>query len=188
MSTRADQPAPQGLYNPAFEHDACGVSFVVDMHGRKSRDIVTKGLPLSNDGKELPAQIIAFGPVMPKGAKNPAVAKDFLKYAVQPKVLNDYTKNGLGRWMLPIPEIVKTDPFWLKEDPHREAYAKLTLLGPTIPIYEVYNPAIAEVNGEHLFSVAMFDVMNEGMAPEKAVDKAFKRAEEIFAKYPIQQA
>jgi len=27
--------------------------------------------------------------------------------------------------------------------------------------------------------------MNEGMAPEKAVDKAFKRAEEIFAKYPI---
>src|SRR5438067_5315288 len=151
-------------------------------------DIVTRGLPLSNEGKELPAQVIAFGPVIPKGAKNVAVAKDFLKYAVQPKVLNDYTKNGLGRWMLPIPEIVKSDPFWLKEDPHREAYAKLTLLGPTLPIYEVYNPAIAQVNGEHLFSVAEFDVMNEGMAPEKAVDKAFKRAEEIFAKYPIQQA
>jgi len=148
-------------------------------------DIVTRGLPLSNEGKELPAQVIAFGPVIPKGAKNVAVAKDFLKYAVQPNVLNDYTKNGLGRWMLPIPEIVKSDPFWLKEDPHREAYAKLTLLGPTLPIYEVYNPAIAQVNGEHLFSVGEFDVMNEGMAPEKAVDKAFKRAEEIFAKYPI---
>jgi multiple sugar transport system substrate-binding protein len=148
-------------------------------------DIVTRGLPLSNEGKELPAQIIAFGPVIPKGAKNVAVAKDFLKYAVQPKVLNDYTKNGLGRWMLPIPEIVKSDPFWLKEDPHREAYAKLTLLGPTLPIFEVYNPAIAQVNGEHLFSVAEFDVMNEGMAPEKAIDKAFRRAEEIFAKYPI---
>jgi hypothetical protein len=34
----------------------------------------------------------------------------------------------------------------------------------------------------------MFDVMNNGMTPEQAVDKAFKRAEEIFAKYPIQQA
>jgi len=148
-------------------------------------DIVTKGLPLDNDGKEIPAQVIAFGPVIPKGAKNVAVAKDFLKYAVQPKVLNEYTKNGLGRWVVPITEIVKSDPFWLKEDPHREAYTRLTLLGPSQPIYEIYNPAIAEVNGEHLFSVAMFDVMHHGMAPEQAIDKAFKRAEEIFAKYPI---
>jgi len=43
-----------------------------------------------------------------------------------------------------------------------------------MPIYEVYNPAIAQVNGEHLFSVAMFDVMKEGMKPEQAIDKAFK--------------
>jgi glutamate synthase (NADPH/NADH) large chain len=44
VSTTADRPAAQGLYRPEFEHDACGVSFVVDMHGRKSRDIVTRGL------------------------------------------------------------------------------------------------------------------------------------------------
>ncbi|HUW03717.1 MAG TPA: glutamate synthase central domain-containing protein, partial [Acidimicrobiales bacterium] len=37
-------PAPQGLYDPAFEHDACGVAFVVDMHGRASHDMVRKGL------------------------------------------------------------------------------------------------------------------------------------------------
>jgi hypothetical protein len=30
--------------------------------------------------------------------------------------------------------------------------------------------------------------MNNGMTPEQAVDKAFKRAEEIFAKYPIAQS
>ena len=35
---------PQGLYDPAFEHDACGVSFVVDMHGRRSHRIVEYGL------------------------------------------------------------------------------------------------------------------------------------------------
>jgi len=62
------------------------------------------------------------------------------------------------------------------------------MVGEAMPIYEVYNPAIAQVNAEHVFSVAMFDVMNNGMAPEQAIDKAFKRAEEIFAKYPIQQA
>jgi multiple sugar transport system substrate-binding protein len=151
-------------------------------------DIVTMGLPLGNDGKPLTAQIITVGGCIPKGAKNIAVAKDFLRYAAQPKMLNTWLKNGLGRFMLPIPEIVKSDPFWMQEDPHRKAYAELTLFGPLMPIYETYNPAIAQVNGEHAFSIAMFDVMKEGMTPEKAIDKAFKRCEEIFAKYPIQQA
>jgi len=166
------------------------ISTEVAIYDKKEdyNDIVTKGLPLGNDGKELTAQIIAFGPVIPKGAKNITLAREFLKYAVQPKVLNEYLKGGLGRWMLPIPELVKSDPFWMQEDPHREAYAKLTLLAPTMPIYEVYNPGIAQVNSEHLFSVAMFDVMNNGMTPEQAIDKAFKRAEAIFAKYPIEQA
>jgi glutamate synthase domain-containing protein 2/glutamate synthase domain-containing protein 1/glutamate synthase domain-containing protein 3 len=34
----------QGLYDPAFERDACGVGFVVDIKGRKSHDLVQKGL------------------------------------------------------------------------------------------------------------------------------------------------
>ncbi|WP_024801345.1 glutamate synthase large subunit [Nocardia sp. BMG51109] len=37
-------PGPTGLYDPAYEHDACGVAFVVDMHGRRSRDIVDKAI------------------------------------------------------------------------------------------------------------------------------------------------
>ncbi|MCB0991426.1 MAG: hypothetical protein KDB16_10640, partial [Acidimicrobiales bacterium] len=43
-SSRAGLPGRQGLYDPAFEHDACGVAFVVDMHGRQSHDMVLKGL------------------------------------------------------------------------------------------------------------------------------------------------
>ncbi|ULN35100.1 glutamate synthase large subunit [Mycolicibacterium smegmatis] len=34
----------RGLYNPAYEHDACGVAMVADMHGRRSRDIVDKAI------------------------------------------------------------------------------------------------------------------------------------------------
>ena len=29
-------PEAQGLYDPRFEHDACGVAFVADLHGRAS--------------------------------------------------------------------------------------------------------------------------------------------------------
>ncbi|OOC54737.1 MULTISPECIES: glutamate synthase large subunit [Nocardiopsis] len=34
----------QGLYDPAFEHDACGVGFVADLTGRRSHDTVEKAL------------------------------------------------------------------------------------------------------------------------------------------------
>ncbi len=37
-------PTPFGLYDPRFEHDACGVSFVVDIKGVASHDIVTDAL------------------------------------------------------------------------------------------------------------------------------------------------
>ena len=37
-------PPAQGLYDPAFEHDACGVAFVVDQYGRKSHGLVRQGI------------------------------------------------------------------------------------------------------------------------------------------------
>jgi len=37
-------PPASGLYDPRFEHDACGVSFVADIRGRRSRDIVATAL------------------------------------------------------------------------------------------------------------------------------------------------
>src|SRR5213594_3639250 len=37
-------PPKQGLYDPKFEHDACGVGFVVNIKGDKSRQIVEQAL------------------------------------------------------------------------------------------------------------------------------------------------
>ena len=37
-------PKAQGLYDPAFEHDSCGVGFVCDIKGRKSHEIVRSGI------------------------------------------------------------------------------------------------------------------------------------------------
>jgi multiple sugar transport system substrate-binding protein len=151
-------------------------------------DILTHELPLGNDGGKLPAQVVGFGPVIPKGAKKVAAAKQFINYMREPKVLNEYLKGSLGRFAIPMPDVAKSDPFWLAEDSHRTAHTRQTLLGPTLPIYEAYNPAIARFNAEHVFSVAESDTMINGMAPEAAIDKAFKRADEIFAKYPIAQS
>jgi glutamate synthase domain-containing protein 1 len=39
-------PPKQGLYDPQFEHDACGVGFVVHMKGRKSHEIIQQALEI----------------------------------------------------------------------------------------------------------------------------------------------
>ena len=42
--TTGTLPPKQGLYDPANEHDACGVGFVANVKGRKSHEIVQQGL------------------------------------------------------------------------------------------------------------------------------------------------
>ncbi len=37
-------PPPQGLYDPAHEHDACGMGFVASIRGHKSHDIIRQGI------------------------------------------------------------------------------------------------------------------------------------------------
>src|SRR3984957_19112459 len=37
-------PEKQGLYDPSHEHDACGMGFVVNLDGRKTHEIVQKGI------------------------------------------------------------------------------------------------------------------------------------------------
>jgi multiple sugar transport system substrate-binding protein len=148
-------------------------------------DIVVQGLPLSNDGKPVTTQVTHGGGMIPKGAKNIEIAKDFLKYLIQPEVANNYLKIGLGRNIPAFPEVVKNDEWWFA-DPHRKAYVEQNILGPTAPDWFVFNPAWAEVRNQHVFGAAWADVMKNGMTPQEAAEKAFKWVEQIFAKYPIE--
>jgi multiple sugar transport system substrate-binding protein len=150
-------------------------------------DILTLGLPLSNDGEPVTGVKGVAAAVVPKGAKNIELAKEFLKYSIEPKVLGAYLKTGLGRFLPPMRSIADNDKaFWL--DPKNEplaAYTKQGVYGPTIAPYEVFNPARAQVSTEHVFAIAILDAINNGVTPQAAIDKAFNRTEEVFAKYPI---
>jgi multiple sugar transport system substrate-binding protein len=155
----------------------------------KYDDILTLGLPLDNDGKPVTGVMGTQAVVVPKGAPNLTVAKDFLKYSIEPKPLAALLKGGLGRRLPPMTSIVENDKaYWL--DPKNEplvAYTQQGIYGPSIAPYEVYNPARAQVSTEHVFALAILDVINKGVTPEASVDKAFKRCEEIFGKFQIQQ-
>ena len=99
--------------------------------------------------------------MIPKGAKNVEVAKDFLKYLIQPPILNEYLKTGLGRNIPCMPTIVKNDPWWLDpEDPHRGPYVHQGLLGPTLSTFWTFNPAYAQVQNEHVWPIGWADIID----------------------------
>ena len=37
-------PPAQGMYDPRYEHDACGMGFVANIEGEKSHDIILQGI------------------------------------------------------------------------------------------------------------------------------------------------
>ena len=57
-------------------------------------------------------QVGVGGGFIPKGAKGVEVAKDLMKFWMQPQQMNDNLKAGLGRWVPAIPQVVKDDPWW----------------------------------------------------------------------------
>src|SRR5271157_5738209 len=44
--TLLSAPPKQGLYDPQFEHDACGLGFVVNIKGKKSHQLVSDALKI----------------------------------------------------------------------------------------------------------------------------------------------
>ena len=114
MSTRSDQrkdAAEHGLYDPAYEHDACGVGFVASVKGQASHEIVTQALqilknldhrgavgadPLCGDGAGILIQIADAlrGRPLPRcgsirSASTPIDSKNFLSAIGQPRFTQD---------------------------------------------------------------------------------------------------
>lgn len=146
-------------------------------------DMKTLAPEQKNDGTPMKTQVNAGGGFIPKGAKGLEVAKDFMKYFMQPKVMNENLKGGLGRWLPAIPSLVHSDPFWLTSDePCLKPYVQEGVLNPTVPVFEGFNPAWGQANAEQLWGQAHADVIKNGMKVADAVDKAFKRCNEIFSK------
>jgi multiple sugar transport system substrate-binding protein len=186
-------------WNDADDNNAFhGKQIVMDLDGSLStevaiiknqqdyNDIVTMGLPLSNDGKPAPSQAGSFCGLIPKGAKNVEVAKDFLKYLIQPKVNNGYLKTGLGRRLPAMPAIAKDDPWWLDpNDPHRVAYTTQGLLDPTLPQFWVFNPAYAQVQNEHVWQTAWAEIMKDGQSHKLPRTRHSSGSRRSWARYPI---
>jgi len=182
--------------NNAFHSKLCVMDFdgtlstELGMLGKQKaeyNDVITAPPPKMADGSVMPCQWGTNCLIIPKGAKNVDVAKDIAKYMSKPEVNGKFLKGGLGRWLPVYPDLVK-DSWWTdtKLDPHRKPYVDQAFGGrELVPFYFVYNPAWAQVRAEHPFNVAMHDVTQGKITSTEAVDKAFKRIDEIFSQYQM---
>ena len=50
MTKRKQTQPKKGLYQSDYEHDACGVGMVVNIHGGKSHDLVDNALKVLEKG------------------------------------------------------------------------------------------------------------------------------------------
>jgi multiple sugar transport system substrate-binding protein len=184
--------------NNAFHSKLCVMDFdgtlstelaMLRKQKHEYNDVITMAPPLDNNGKQMVTQLGGGAAMIPKGAKNVEVAKDFLKFLITPEVNGEFLKGGLGRFMPMMPEIVKNDTWWTdtERDPHVPPYVQQGIFSPTKPDYFAYNPAWAQVRAEHPFNVAFHDIVANDMSVKDASAKAFKRVEEIFEKYEIKE-
>jgi multiple sugar transport system substrate-binding protein len=183
--------------NNAFHSKLCVMDFdgtlsteLAMLHKQREEylhEVVTMPPPKHNDGTPMESQFGVNYMMIPKGAKNVEGAKSMAKYMIEPEINAKYLKGGLGRWLPIYPELVKNDSWWTdpKQDIHRPPYVEQAFNRPILPFYFIYTPAWAQVRTEHPFNVAMHDVTAGGMKSTDAVTKAFKRIDEIFAKYEI---
>ena len=150
------------------------------------KQIITMPQPTGPDGKPVTSLVSVKLAFIPKAAQHIDVAKDFLRYLIQPKNLGQYLKEARGRWLPVMPSIAKSDPFWTDPaDPHRPVATKQEIDGPTMPWFQSFNPAYADVNAQQVWGKAEAAIMQNNVTPEKAAEQALGEIKELFAKYPV---
>jgi glutamate synthase (NADPH/NADH) large chain len=95
-------PASQGLYDPAFEHDSCGIGFVADIKGAKRHGIIADGLRILRNLNHRGA--VGADPKMGDGAgiliqmPDELLREECVKLGITLPFLGDY---GVGMCLLP---------------------------------------------------------------------------------------
>jgi multiple sugar transport system substrate-binding protein len=146
--------------------------------------------PDGPDGKKARYLSAVKTVIIPKESKKQKLAKDFVRFVLEPARFLEYVKAANGRWYPAFTDVAK-DPFWRaghkgpkgQKDPHVPV-ATLIYQERDNRVFEHWkNPANSQVYDENIWGKAMARIAIDKWAPEKAADEAIERMKTIFAGY-----
>ena len=139
--------------------------------------------PDKPNGEPLPYFIFIGQAVIFKDSPHTSLAKDFLRYFIQPQVTNDYLKASNNR-NLPVQNTVWSDPYWQNaQDPYLMTANKILRSQPTRLSYAVEHPAYSQVLAENVWGKAITQVTANRVSSEQAANQALVRIKDIFANW-----
>jgi multiple sugar transport system substrate-binding protein len=130
--------------------------------------------------------------IFPKDStnKNPDLAKEFVKFLVEPKRFAEYLRGASGRWF-PAFKDVAADPFFSRgqvgkdgeKDPHLPVVTRIFLERKVKVFDHSKNPANSQVYAENVWGKAMDRTIVDKWSPERAADEAIARVKTIVAQW-----
>jgi multiple sugar transport system substrate-binding protein len=140
--------------------------------------IKTLRWPMAPDGKPITLHVSVHTGFIPKDAKNKEMAKDFVRFLMEPANLDLFVKASNGAFFPCLKESYK-DPFFVSADPHRAAAYKNFTEVPNRPYDSVFNRKFAQVYTENPYGRACGRVLSDNWAADKAVDELITRLKQI---------
>jgi multiple sugar transport system substrate-binding protein len=136
--------------------------------------------PSAPDGGLFTLRVSVHNGFIPKDSKNKELAKDFVRFLLEPENLDLFTKASNGAFFPVLKESLK-DPFFVSADPHRAAVYKNFTENPTRPYDVVLNRKFVPVETENLIGRACGRVLSENWTAAKAVDEMLARMKQLLA-------
>ncbi len=118
-----------------------------------------------------------------KNSPHKSIAKDFLRYFIQPQVTTDYLKASNSRNQ-PVQNAVWADSYWQNsQDPYISTASKILRSQQTRLSYVVEHPAYSQVLAENVWGKALTQVTINQVNSEQAANQAIARIKEIFGNW-----
>jgi multiple sugar transport system substrate-binding protein len=140
--------------------------------------IKTLRWPNGPDGKPITLSVSVHVGFIPKNARNKDMAKDFVRFFMQPANLDQFVKASAGAFF-PIRKESLKDPFFAAADPHRSAVYKNFTDAPNVPYEHVLNRKYIAVQTENLTGRALGRILSDKWPTDKAVDEMIARVKQL---------
>lgn len=143
--------------------------------------------PDGPDGKKARYLSAVKTVAIPADSKNQKLAKEYMRFVLEPKRFLEYVKAANGRWF-PAFTDVSSDPFWRtghvgprgQKDPHVPVATTIFLDRENKVFDHWKHPATSQVYDENVWGKAMARVAIDKWTPERAADEAIGRIKTIF--------